>query len=183
VYGVHAPDGRSTGRRAAYHRRTMPGPRVPQLLWLLDQAFEDDHEHSVLANLRHIEGLWNIVPPGGERSIADIIDHVGGCKFMYDNYAFGDGAYRWGEYPAQGPTDHQQALDWMREGHRLFVASVAALDDGDLDTPRLTNWGAMMETRRLIEVIIAHDFYHAGEINHIRATLQQRDRWAHLAQD
>jgi hypothetical protein len=41
----------------------------------------------------------------------------------------------------------------------------------------------MMETRQLIEVIIAHDFYHAGEINHIRATLQQRDRWAHLPQD
>jgi hypothetical protein len=71
----------------------------------------------------------------------------------------------------------------MREGHRLFVASVAALEDGDLATPRLANWGAMMETRQLIEVIIAHDFYHAGEINHIRATLQQRDRWAHLPQD
>jgi len=25
--------------------------------------------------------------------------------------------------------------------------------------------------------MIAHDFYHAGEINHIRALLQGTDRW------
>jgi hypothetical protein len=25
--------------------------------------------------------------------------------------------------------------------------------------------------------MIAHDFYHAGEINHLRALLQKTDRW------
>jgi len=25
--------------------------------------------------------------------------------------------------------------------------------------------------------LIAHDFYHAGEINHLRALIQQTDRW------
>jgi len=29
----------------------------------------------------------------------------------------------------------------------------------------------------LIRIMIAHDFYHAGEINHIRALLHGTDRW------
>jgi len=161
----------------------MTSSAVDQLLWLLDQAFETDDEHSVLANLTHIEGLWNVVPPRGERSIADIIDHIGGCKYLYENYAFGGGSYTWDAAPGKGPTDQAEALDWMREGHRLLIASVGSLTDGDLDTPRLTNWGELMETRKLLEVLVAHDFYHAGEINHIRATLQRSDRWAHLAPD
>lgn len=161
----------------------MTRAAVDQLLWLLDQAFEADDEHSVLANLTHIEGLWHVVPPGGERSIADIVEHVGGCKYMYENHAFGDASYTWETPPGRGPTDHAAALDWMREGHRILTESIGALDDADLETPRLTNWGDLEETRKLIEVLIAHDFYHAGEINHIRATLQQRDRWAHLPAD
>jgi uncharacterized damage-inducible protein DinB len=161
----------------------MTRTAVDQLIWLLDQAFETDDEHSVLANLTHIEGLWRVVPPGGERSIADIIDHVGGCKYLYENYAFGDGSYSWDAAPGRGPTDQGDALEWMREGHRILIESVRRLDDGDLEAPRLTNWGELMETRKILEVMIAHDFYHAGEINHIRAMLQQRDRWAHLPAD
>ena len=29
----------------------------------------------------------------------------------------------------------------------------------------------------LLAIMIAHDFYHAGEINHLRALLQGTDRW------
>lgn len=39
------------------------------------------------------------------------------------------------------------------------------------------NWGGELPTRRIIEIMIAHDFYHAGEINHLRALLQDDDRW------
>lgn len=158
----------------------MSRTSVDQLIWLLDQAFGEDDEHSVLANLRHIEGLWNVVPPGGERSIAGIIDHVGGCKYLYENHAFGDRSYSWDVPPGLGPSEQTEALAWMNEGHRVLITSVRELDDDDLETPRLTNWGELMETRKILEVMIAHDFYHAGEINHIRAMLQKRDRWAHL---
>ena len=44
-------------------------------------------------------------------------------------------------------------------------------------------WLLGQEARKILDVMIAHDFYHAGEINHIRATLQRRDRWAHLPRD
>jgi uncharacterized damage-inducible protein DinB len=158
----------------------MGRERVDELIWLLDEAFAGDDEHSVLANLRYIDGLWHVVPPGLERSIANIVGHIGGCKYMYENHAFGDGSYTWDAAPGRGPTEESEARDWMREGHRLLVESVRALDDDELAVERLTNWGAMMGTRQIIETMIAHDFYHAGEINHIRATLQRSDRWAHL---
>ena len=46
----------------------------------------------------------------------------------------------------------------------------------------MTNWGEMKETRWIITVMIQHDLYHAGEINHIRSLRQQSDRWAHEAE-
>jgi len=36
----------------------------------------------------------------------------------------------------------------------------------------------MKETRWLIGVMIEHDLYHAGEINHLRALRHGNDRWA-----
>ena len=36
----------------------------------------------------------------------------------------------------------------------------------------------MKESRWIIAVMIEHDLYHAGEINHIRALRQGNDGWA-----
>jgi hypothetical protein len=41
----------------------------------------------------------------------------------------------------------------------------------------MTNWGELKETRWIIAVMIEHDPYHAGEINHLRALHQQNDLW------
>ena len=43
----------------------------------------------------------------------------------------------------------------------------------------MTNWGEPKETRWIIAVMIGHDLYHAGEVNHIRSLRQQDDRWAY----
>ncbi len=53
-----------------------------------------------------------------------------------------------------------------------------ARDDlgGDL---RKAPWGEEYEARRIIELMIQHPIYHAGEINHIRALLQGKDDWDH----
>ena len=53
--------------------------------------------------------------------------------------------------------------------------STAALDDAELLRPRMTNWGELKEPRWIIAVMIEHDLYHAGEINHIRTLHQQND--------
>ena len=160
-------------------------PAISQLLYLLDEAFESTtNEQALLGNLRALvpeDWLW--VPPGGHRSIRDIVRHVGGCKFMYHDYAFGGATLTW-EDPLVDGVDtldsSVSAIAWLRAGQERLRQSIAALDDdAELLRPRLTNWGAWEETRWIIAVMIQHDLYHAGEINHLRSLRQGTDRWAY----
>ena len=152
--------------------------------WLIEEAFEGDPSHSLLANLKDLrEEDWTATPSGSNRSIADILEHVGWSKWMYEDYAFGSASMR-GDAPPLVPNGgarsrpHDELLTWLTAGHRRWLASVRALlDDAELDKNRLTNWGEQLPTRDIIRIMIAHDFYHAGEVNHIRALLQGTDRW------
>jgi uncharacterized damage-inducible protein DinB len=157
---------------------------IDTLARLIEEAFEGDPSHSLLANLRDLqEEDWTAKPDGSGRSIADILEHVGWSKWMYEDYAFGSASMR-GDQPPLIPEGgarsrpHEELLDWLTEGHRRWLASVRALaDDSELDRERLTNWGERLPTRDIVRILIAHDFYHAGEINHLRALLQETDRW------
>jgi hypothetical protein len=162
---------------------------IEQLLYSTDNAFETtgtpaDEAHSLLSNLRTVEDDdWLWVAPGAGRRIFDIVRHVGDCKYVYDNHAFGDGTINWdqpGTIPSVELESPRSALiGWLREGHLRWRASIARLDDDDqLLRLRRTNWGELKETRWIIGVMIEHDLYHAGEINHIRALRQGTDRWA-----
>lgn len=161
----------------------MGDSSIQQLLYLMDEAFEGNDSHSLLANLRSVrkdDRLW--LPPGGGRSIFDILQHVGESKYAYDNHAFGDGSMRWdrpGTIPSVARDSAPAAIiEWLQEGQGRLRASVTALaDDAELLRPRRANWGQEYETRWLINVMIQHDIYHAGEINHIRALRQGTDRW------
>ena len=161
----------------------MTTQAVEQLLYLLDKAFEDPDWHSLLGNLRAVtpeEWVW--VPPGGSRSMRDLVAHVGSCKLMYENHAFGDATLTW-EHPLVAGddvlVDVDAAIAWLRDAHARLHQSVAALDDSVLGLPRRTNWGELKETRWIIAVMIQHDLYHAGEINHLRSLYRRDDIWAH----
>ena|SRR5687768_3474149 len=157
---------------------------IDTLARLVEEAFEGDPSHSLLANIRDLrEEDWTATPRESGRSIADILEHVGWSKWMYEDYAFGPASMR-GDQPPLIPEGgarsrpHEELLDWLTEGHRRLLTSVRALaDDSELDRERLTNWGEHLPTRDIIRIMIAHDFYHAGEINHLRALLQGTDRW------
>ncbi len=157
---------------------------IDTLVWLIKEAFESDPSHSLLANLKDLrEEDWTATPPGSRRSIADILEHVGWSKWMYEDYAFGSPSMR-GDQPPLVPSGgvrarpHVELLIWLTEGHRRWLDSVQALaNDAELEKDRLTNWGERLPTRDIIRIMIAHDFYHAGEINHIRALRQGTDRW------
>ena len=102
---------------------------------------------------------------------------------MYQDYAFGSASMR-GDQPPLVPANNARSrppdelLAWLTEGHRRWLDSVRALpDDSELERERLTNWGVHLPTRVLVRIMIAHDLYHAGEINHIRVLLQGNDRW------
>jgi len=157
---------------------------IDTLVWLIEDAFQGDLSHSLLANLRDLKyNEWTSLPIGAGRSIADILEHVGWCKWMYENYAFGSATLR-GDQPPLIPLDgarsrpHGELLTWLTEGHKRWLASVRALsNDTELEKERLTNWGERLPTRVIIRIMIAHDIYHAGEINHLRALLNETDRW------
>jgi hypothetical protein len=159
----------------------MPRERVEALLYLLDQAYEGNAEHSFRANLRDLrEGDWNTPATPGGRTIRALAAHVAAAKYMYDEYAFGPAKLTWPEFlanPIFRTDDTAAFLGWIDAGHRHLRASIAALDDAELAEPRKLNWGGVAETQWIISVLIQHDAYHAGEINEVRALLQGNDRW------
>jgi hypothetical protein len=134
---------------------------VDRLVSFLDDAFEGQEWHALLPNLRSAPAkAWEWVP------------HVGGCKRMYENHAFGDATLTW-DHPLvvgeEAISDLTSAVAWLRDAHDRLRRSVATLCDADLDRPRMTNWGERKETRWIVTVMIQHDLYHSGEINHLRA--------------
>jgi uncharacterized damage-inducible protein DinB len=157
---------------------------IDTLAWLIEDAFEGDPAHSMMANLHDLRDEdWTALPAGSGRSIADIVEHVAWAKWMYENYAFGSATMQ-GDQPPLIPADgarsrpHDELLKWLIEGHQHWLTSVQALrDDTELDHDRLTNWGDRLPTRVIIRIMIAHDLYHAGEVNHIRALIQGTDGW------
>ncbi|HEX7196165.1 MAG TPA: DinB family protein [Candidatus Limnocylindria bacterium] len=166
----------------------MPNATVDMLLYLLDEAFEgrgieeSNESQALLTNLATVtESEWRALPPGATRTIESMVLHVGTCKVMYDDYAFGPGTRQWGAPDVQpwqeGEAPMAEALEWLRGAHGAFRDHVSGLTDDDLDAPRLTNWGEPRPTRWIVAAIVGHDFYHAGEINHLRSLLGTDDRW------
>jgi DinB superfamily len=161
---------------------------IDEIVYLLDEAFRGtgieatNESQSLLANLSTVEdACWRAVPTGGTRTIESVVLHVGSCKVMYDEYAFGPGELDWDHLDVQpwreGAAPRDDAMSWLTRAHERFVGHVRDLRDDELAVPMRTNWGEQREARWLISTILQHDAYHAGEINHIRALLSSDDRW------
>jgi uncharacterized damage-inducible protein DinB len=167
----------------------VAGPRVDEVLYQLAEAFDgrgleqSNESQALLTNLATVtEDEWRALPPGATRTIEAMVLHVAGCKIMYADYAFGSGTKQWGTPEVEGPWESgaapmRDAVGWLRETHRTLIGSVERLDDADLDKERPTNWGEMRPTRWILAAMVGHDFYHAGEINHLRSLLGTDDRW------
>jgi len=161
----------------------MPRTEVLTLVRLSERSFEGDPHQSLIANLRRLRRIdWNTPPPGGRRTIGDILEHVGWAKWMYADYAFGSASLP-GDKPPMIPKGGasvrptEELMIWIKEGHQKWISAVESLQDDELDVLRLTNWGERLSARHLIENLICHDLYHAGEVNHVRAILQNDDQW------
>ena len=166
-----------------------PRTAIAALLDLMDEAYrgagieDSDESQALIPNLASVpDSIWQAVPEGGARSIAAIANHVAACKVMYDDYAFGGGTLRFGtpevEPWPEDAIDRIAFMTWLEAAHERLAGHVRALsDDGELDRPRLTNWGQRRPTRWILAAMITHDAYHAGEINHLRSLLGGDDRW------
>jgi DinB superfamily len=152
---------------------------VDELLFLMDNAFERSRAHSLLNNLGTVtEADYEREHEG--RSIREMVRHLAAAKHVYDNFAFGDASMTWPTMQERmWATDKTMAEDvaWLQHGYEVLRASVAALDDADLMTPRPVHMGGELATRNIISIMIEHDLYHAGEINHLRALMQDTDYW------
>jgi uncharacterized damage-inducible protein DinB len=165
---------------------------IDALLYLMDEAFrgagleESNESQALLPNLATVdEAIWRALPPGGARSIEEIALHVGACKVMYDDYAFGPGSLDWDMPEVQpwpeGEAPMAETVPWLEQVHVRLRAHVADLaNDAELARPRRANWGEDRPTRWLVAAMITHDAYHAGEINHLRSILGPGDRWRHI---
>ena len=166
---------------------------IDELLYLLDHAFRgrglasSNESQALMTNLATVpEDAWRALPAGAARSIEAIAIHVGACKVMYDDYAFGPGTLRFGTPPVEpwgsdGPAPKDDVVAWLERAHAQLVSNIAALDgDDELDRSRMTNWGEARPTRWIVATMITHDAYHAGEINHLRSLLGPDDRWRYV---
>jgi hypothetical protein len=176
---------------------------VDELLLIMDQAYDQNPQHSLLTNLSVVSNeAWLWLPPGSERSIRHMVAHIAACKFRYDNQTFGDRTVTWGS-PAipRRPSASGQAIPWftqdelqsgplglpdepsrptimawLAEGHRILRGHVAALDDEGLKRPGyFMASGQTRDIRWSVQVMVQHDLYHAGEINHINALYRGTD--------
>jgi uncharacterized damage-inducible protein DinB len=162
---------------------------IEAVLYLLEEAFrgrgieESGESQAFLPNIASVpEDAWRALPPGAARSIESIAIHVGACKVMYDDYAFGSASLRFAT-PAvepfhEGHSAKAEVVPWIEQAQARLVQHVTALtDDGELDRDRLTNWGEQRPTKWILAAMVTHDAYHAGEINHLRSVLGPDDRW------
>src|SRR5687768_18596069 len=110
---------------------------VDAYLYFLDEAFEgrgieeSNESQALLTNLATVtHAHWRALPPGATRTIEAMVLHVGACKIMYDDYAFGSGTKQWGTPEVEGAWDpgtapRAEAIDWLGETHRSFTEHVA----------------------------------------------------------
>jgi uncharacterized damage-inducible protein DinB len=153
---------------------------VAALARFADSAFDGQHWHAVMRNLATCtEDDWDWAPPQGERTIREIVHHIGECKLIFADQLFGDATLIWGDpevtKPVRGSVD--EAIDWLRGTHAAFRNGIAGCTDDQLATTPDGYWGKPKELQWSIEVMIQHEVYHAGEINHIRALRQGDDGW------
>lgn len=162
---------------------------VELLTYLMNEAFgeadiDDPSEtQSLMGNLATVtQQMWRTRLPESIRTIESIALHVGSCKVMYRDHAFGSRDLTWESPEVQpwptGTAPMIETLAWLAETHSELMRSVSALSAADLLEPRYANWGKQRETRWLLSVLLQHDAYHAGEINRMRSLLSGEDRWA-----
>ena len=161
-------------------RAERPNRAVLQhLVWQLDQSFDGKPEHSLMANLSSVTGAdLDKLPPGGGRTMRDLIVHCASVKAMYVDHAFGDRTRTfWTAWDNDTPTTEasfEDLMDWLTRTHADLITQVRMLaTDDELSSFRPTYWGEDWETRAILDAISIHDVYHAGEINHLRALLHQ----------
>jgi hypothetical protein len=92
--------------------------------------------------------------------------HLGTCKLMYHEWAYGAAQLTWPELDV--PHTAEAAIALLEEGQELLRNDLRDLSDADLDDPRRTNWGSIWPAWRIFWTMADHDALHEGAIGHLR---------------
>jgi hypothetical protein len=106
--------------------------------------------------------------PAPFTTIAWRLVHIGTCKIMYHEYAFGPGRLTWDEMERDVPHTVADVTAWLEEGHTRLYDTLSGLADAELAERRPTNWGEQWPTWRIFWTMAAHDQQHGAEIGCLR---------------
>ena len=99
--------------------------------------------------------------------------HVGECKRMYHEYAFGAATLVWPDIDSAHTAD--DAIRSLDAGQALIAADLDGLHDEALDHEVRTNWGERWPASRIFWTLIRHDLHHGGEIGALRDLYRARN--------
>jgi hypothetical protein len=97
--------------------------------------------------------------------------HIAAVNYLYWDYAFGPGTL---SFDLEMPGDARTAVAWLAVSQRPVAAELAALGEGDLDSPRLTNWGERWPCHRIFSTLINEQVHHGAEISLLRDLYRNR---------
>lgn len=146
-----------------------------------NQAFAE-----LLEALQHVDEptSWGVMPGvdlsklNTSATIIGLIHHVAGCKKMYASAAFKNMELDWfavaDELDAT-ESNLEKSIGYLRESHDYWMASWQDLQPEELQRTRDTNWRSEWPTWRIIYTVTAHDSYHGGQINLMKAAVIPAD--------
>ena len=161
--------------------------RIALLTRTMDDAYA--RLRGRLAGLSEEEFLWRPVPdcwtlrrdgsgrwtydyavpdpePAPPTTIAWQLVHLGTCKVMYHEWAFGPARLTWPEVPVPGTPAGALAL--LDRGHALLRDDLQRLPEASLDAPVPTNWGERWPAWRVFTAMADHDASHGGVVGYLR---------------
>jgi uncharacterized damage-inducible protein DinB len=155
------------------------------LLTQLDEAYERAawHGPNLRGSLRGMSpetAAWR--PARGRHNVWELVLHAAYWKYAVRRRLTGE---KRGRFPVAGsnwfqrPEGEPSATAWRRDlvlldqEHRALYAAVKALPEKELDA---RSAGSKYANLRLVSGIAAHDLYHAGQIQLVKALLRASAR-------
>ena len=180
----------------------MPRAVLDLIAERLESAYRGDGFHSLRGNLESVlDAEWDVRParpsveefgaqperlnpvigrwePWSHLSIADLVLHAGIPKLLYAARVRGDLALDWADIVLPRSHDRADMMAWLDDAHRTLQEAAAGLaDDADLAIMRPVP-SLMRSLGDVLWTQVAHDLYHAGEVNRQRALMRGAEGWA-----
>ena len=160
----------------------LPSSRVAQFLRQIDQAYDGKSWHgtNLRGSLRRVtldQAAWR--PEPGRHNIWELALHAAYWKYAVRRRLTGearsgfplDGSNFFTRPDAGTEAEWKQDLALLREEHGKLRAAVAGLTDQSLD--RALSGGETLAVD-LVAGVIAHDLYHAGQIQLLKRLAARR---------